>query len=93
MTNSQEFNIQSLSERLRLVEQTDHQRGCQGRCYTCTCGWDDERDELIKESAVEIDRLELKLAEANAGYRDLLGELDRSEALSSSDQPAKGDGE
>lgn len=27
---------------------SDHARGCQGREYTCTCGYDDERDALIK---------------------------------------------
>jgi hypothetical protein len=27
---------------------TDHERGCQGREYTCTCGYDDRRDALIE---------------------------------------------
>ena len=27
---------------------TDHERGCQGREYTCTCGYDAERDALIE---------------------------------------------
>lgn len=26
---------------------TDHDRGCEGRQYTCTCGHDAKRDELI----------------------------------------------
>jgi hypothetical protein len=25
----------------------DHERGCQGRCYTCTCGYDDRTVDLI----------------------------------------------
>jgi hypothetical protein len=27
---------------------TDHERGCQGREYTCTCGYDDNREALIE---------------------------------------------
>lgn len=26
---------------------TDHDRGCEGRQYTCTCGYDDSRDAII----------------------------------------------
>ena len=26
----------------------DHERGCQGREYTCTCGYDADRDALIE---------------------------------------------
>jgi len=38
------------NERLRQsIEQlTDHQRGCAGRDYTCTCGYDDAVDRLSK---------------------------------------------
>lgn len=28
---------------------SDHERGCQGREYTCTCGHDKETDALIKQ--------------------------------------------
>ena len=27
----------------------DHARGCEGRCYTCTCGYDDRVDAALRE--------------------------------------------
>lgn len=38
------------NERLRQsIEQlTDHKRGCAGRDYTCTCGYDDAVDNRIE---------------------------------------------
>jgi hypothetical protein len=27
---------------------SDHMRGCQGREYQCTCGYDDAKDEVIE---------------------------------------------
>jgi hypothetical protein len=43
------------NERLRQsIEQlTDHQRGCAGRDYTCTCGYDDASDNSLKDAAAE----------------------------------------
>ena len=35
----------------------DHARGCEGRTYSCTCGYDDARDNLIETQAREIERL------------------------------------
>jgi hypothetical protein len=48
-----------------LTSKKDHDRGCQGRTYTCTCGYDEQRD-------AEIERLERDLAEANEAYRSLV---------------------
>lgn len=36
---------------------TDHARGCEGRSYTCTCGYDAERDAAIAALKGEIERL------------------------------------
>ena len=30
----------TLIERLRIAATDDHERGCQGRYFTCTCGYD-----------------------------------------------------
>jgi hypothetical protein len=30
----------TLIERLRIAATADHQRGCQGRNFACTCGYD-----------------------------------------------------
>lgn len=35
----------------------DHKRGCPGREYSCTCGFDGERDALIRELVVAMDRI------------------------------------
>lgn len=47
-----------LVERLREYASDDHERGCQGRYYDCSCGYDDKRDPLINEAAARIERLE-----------------------------------
>lgn len=47
-----------LIERLRTIStHDDHSRGCQGREYSCTCGYDDRWAALTTEAADEIERL------------------------------------
>ena len=48
-------------ERLRVYINDDHERGCQGRYYDCSCGYDDKRDPLMTEAADEIERLRAAL--------------------------------
>jgi hypothetical protein len=45
-------------KRLREYASDDHERGCQGRYYDCTCGYDDKRDPLLDEAATRIAQLE-----------------------------------
>lgn len=66
---------------------TDHKRGCQGREYTCTCGYDDQQE-------AEIQRLRSELAKANYGARiatELLAEAvkDYNDALAKLAQARK----
>lgn len=42
----------------------DHERGCQGRYYDCSCGYDGKRDPLLDEAADRIEQLEAALREA-----------------------------
>jgi hypothetical protein len=49
-------------ERAREYAGSDHERGCAGRCYECTCGYGAKRDLLIVELADEIGRLRSALA-------------------------------
>ena len=50
-------------ERLRAYAGDDHERGCQGRYYDCSCGYDDKRDPLLTQAADEIERLRAALAQ------------------------------
>lgn len=45
---------------------TDHARGCEGRSYTCTCGYDAERDAALTALREENERLRTELADADA---------------------------
>lgn len=46
-----------VEKRLRNFDYADHERGCAGRCYECTCGYDDRVRERVFEAAAEIERL------------------------------------
>jgi hypothetical protein len=48
-------------ERLRGYARDDHERGCNGRYYDCSCGYDKKRDPLLIEAADEIERLRAAL--------------------------------
>ena len=47
--------MSDIVERLRIYATDDHERGCQGRCYDCSCGYDEKRDPLLKEAADEFE--------------------------------------
>ena len=47
----------SIEQKLLDIVADDHERGCQGRCYSCECGYEYTKDELAKEAAAEIERL------------------------------------
>lgn len=49
-----------LIERLMDVLSSDHKRGCDGRTYTCNCGYDDQVEQIADQAT---DRLEARLDE------------------------------
>jgi hypothetical protein len=53
--------MSDIVERLRSYASDDHERLCQGREYSCTCGYDEKRDPLLAEAAAEIKRLRAAL--------------------------------
>ena len=55
--------MSDLVERLREYASDDHERGCQGRYYDCTCEYDGKRDPLLEEAADRIEQLEAALRE------------------------------
>lgn len=77
-------------ERLRDYARDDHERGCQGRYYTCSCGYDEQRDPLLVEAADEIEQLRAALAldrprarwaEVVSGNQKLMAEIERLRAV------------
>lgn len=44
----------------------DHERGCAGREYVCSCGYDNELEAAVKRAVEEIGRLTAAVAEARA---------------------------
>ncbi len=58
----------ALAARLKQADEGDHERGCQGREYTCTCGYDEailtaasEASTALTSALDEIERLEKAL--------------------------------
>lgn len=58
--------MNDIVERLRAYALDDHERGCQGRYYDCSCGYDGKRGPLMGEAAAEIERLRAALESAEA---------------------------
>lgn len=57
--------MSDIVERLGDIYATDdHARGCQGREYECTCGYDERSAATAREAAAEITRLRALVDEA-----------------------------
>ena len=50
-------SMTDIAEKLRDYANDDHERLCQGRTYSCSCGYDDKRDPLMTEAADTITAL------------------------------------
>jgi hypothetical protein len=55
--------VSDIVERLRKYVWEDHERGCQGRSYDCSCGHDRKGELLLEAAADEITRLRALNAE------------------------------
>jgi hypothetical protein len=72
---SAQDELGELFERLRAIFRSDdHKRGCQGREYSCSCGYDARIQALAEEAAAALTRL---IAERDglAGHVEQLVEL------------------
>jgi hypothetical protein len=72
--------VSDIVERLLDYSKDDHERGCTGRCYECSCGYDDKRDPLMVEAADEITRLRAEAENQVQWVRDLADNLITEEA-------------
>ena len=71
-----EGRMSEIVERLRIYASEDHERLCQGREYTCSCGYDDRRDPLMTEAADEITRLEARVAGLEKALSDAAEQME-----------------
>lgn len=67
--------VGELVERLRGIATTDHERGCEGRCYSCTCGWDAANDKLGPEAATALEALSRKVEGLRGALESVEGTL------------------
>jgi hypothetical protein len=56
-------------ERLHGQITSDHIRGCTGRQYSCSCGYDAETERLLSEAAAEIKRLQAEAERLQRGEK------------------------
>jgi hypothetical protein len=63
--------VSDIVERLLNYSKDDHERGCAGRCYDCSCGYDDKRDPLMVEAADKITCLRARVAELEEALRKI----------------------
>lgn len=93
--------MMDLTKRLdEIVHSDDHARLCQGREYSCSCGYDERKDALIWEAANELGRLRalveqafrdglvyggnIRGADADLAWKHSMARFNLSEALSPS---------
>lgn len=65
-----------IAKELRDHASSDHTRGCEGRCYSCTCGYDSGTETVLETGAAEIARLTRELADARDAKRRALAIAD-----------------
>ena len=49
--------MSDILDRLKAYIRSDHARGCDGRCYACSCDYDAEGEDLHGLAFAEIERL------------------------------------
>lgn len=47
-----------------VVAMTDHERGCEGRNYTCTCGYDDQREAERDKALADLEAFKREVSDA-----------------------------
>lgn len=58
-------DLELVAKLLELISSDDHERLCQGREYSCTCGYDERKDAALAEAAATIERLTAEVAAAD----------------------------
>jgi hypothetical protein len=63
--------MMDIGEQLRNHAASDHKRGCQGRQYSCECGYDGTTELLLGQAADEIRRLRAAMVRALAQHDEI----------------------
>jgi len=66
----------SIQSALREHITSDHFRGCQGREYSCDCGYDTKTKRLLKIAAARIEALEKRVEALETALRVIIDEPD-----------------
>lgn len=72
--------MSDIVERMLDYAKDDHERGCNGRYYDCSCGYDAKRDPLMVEAAKTIASLRDEAENQVQWVRDLADNLIAEEA-------------
>ena len=72
----------NLAQRLQDHATSDHERGCMGRQYSCSCGYDATTEKLLIEAAEHIRGLEGALKDWLSFAEEELSEFDVEECTS-----------
>ena len=63
------MNGKTLVQRLDAAIKDDHERGCQGRYYSCTCGYDNDCSQAMQDAKSRIEALEAALRKIAGGAK------------------------
>ena len=63
-------DVSGLVERLDAATKDDHERGCQGRYYACSCGYDDSNAQLLQDSKEALTTLSARVETLEAALRE-----------------------
>lgn len=69
-----------ITERLLNISRGDHERGCTGREYTCSCEYDNENWKTAEQAVTEIKTLRSSLKEIREENDRLKGERDEAQS-------------
>lgn len=78
-----------LIERLMDVLSSDHKRGCDGRTYTCNCGYDDQVEQIADQATDRLQALSAENERLESALRIAIWSDPRARGLSQDDAIAE----
>lgn len=78
-------DVAGLVERLDAATKDDHERGCQGRYYACSCGHDDSNAQLLQDSKDALTTLSARVETLEAALENLIAHCHEQERILTED--------